>query len=41
MAGAHPAEPGLSIVMPVLNEAAGITAILQALAPLRVQSCST
>lgn len=28
-------EPGLSIVLPVLNEAAGIVAVLQALAPLR------
>ena len=29
--------PGLSIVMPVLNEAAGIEAALQALAPLRAR----
>ena len=37
MDGAHTPELGLSIIVPVLNEAAGITATLQALAPLRTR----
>ena len=37
MSPARPAAAALSIVLPVLNEATGITATLQALAPLRAQ----
>ena len=32
-------EPALSIVVPTLDEAAGIAATLEALAPLRVRGC--